>query len=772
VREFKPRDYQGAIMRFIAEHERCNVWSGMGTGKSVSTLTILQGLALVEDPFPALVLAPLRVAQSTWPDEAQKWAHLNGLNIGAACGDAPFRRGVLRRRPDIVTTNYDNLPWLAEEVKDSWPFRTVVADEATRLKSFRVLQGGIRARALGRVAHKHVRRWVNLTGSPAPNGLLDLWGQQWFIDAGVRLGRSFGAYQNRWFKTQRAPGQAFGGVTTPLPGAEDEIYRLLADCTITVRAADYLDLPPLIENVIEVNMPAKAKALYKELEREMFLKLDTGAEVEAFNAASLTMKCIAEGTEVLTQRGWAAIETVSRADRVWDGVEWVETDGAAFNGYKTVIECCGVLMTPDHKVLTVAGWREAQEINNADASKRLVRADVRLPDGHTPRRAVESSQIQTSNVEAPVHLRNGSSTDGGKSSIQNPRRAEVVWVPSGRNASSGLGLPRHDRPSCLGDLERHEIALREPKRQGLAKLRFAWRQGLRTMARVVLELLGRYGPDVGARADAGSEKQQRGLQQKQLPVGNSRGPSQQPSGERLDRNATGAHDGSPGVQGFWREVHHAAQAAKAGLAGCCCARTARVFDLVNAGPRHRFVVRGSAGNLLVHNCLQLANGALYTDADGTFEEIHDAKIQALHSVVGEAAGAPVLVAYHFKSDLARLQRAFPQGRALDTGPGTIQAWNAGQIPVLFAHPASAGHGLNLQDGGNIIVFFGLWWDLEQHEQIIERIGPTRQAQSGYNRPVFVHRLITKGTVDKLVLARLQTKASVQSLLLDAMKGQR
>ena len=91
--------------------------------------------------------------------------------------------------------------------------------------------------------------------------------------------------------------------------------------------------------------------------------------------------------------------------------------------------------------------------------------------------------------------------------------------------------------------------------------------------------------------------------------------------------------------------------------------------------------------------------------------------------------------------------------------------------MLFAHPASAGHGLNLQDGGNIIVFFGLWWDLEQHEQIIERIGPTRQAQSGYNRPVFVHRIVARGTVDQLVLRRLQTKASVQQVLLEAMKGQ-
>jgi SNF2 family DNA or RNA helicase len=171
-------------------------------------------------------------------------------------------------------------------------------------------------------------------------------------------------------------------------------------------------------------------------------------------------------------------------------------------------------------------------------------------------------------------------------------------------------------------------------------------------------------------------------------------------------------------------------------------------------------------------CLQAANGALYIDDQGTWKDLHDAKIEALKSVVEEAAGAPVLVAYHFKSDLARLQRAFPQGRALGTDPAVVGDWNAGRIPVLFAHPASAGHGLNLQDGGNIIVFFGLWWNLEEHSQIIERIGPTRQAQSGYNRPVFVHRIVSRGTIDELVLQRLATKASVQDILLNAMKGNR
>lgn len=450
------RDYQRAIVGHMLAHDRCNIWAGMGTGKTVSTLTALQGLAMVEDPFPALVLAPLRVASSTWPTEVRKWAHLEGLRLSDWSGTRTFDQAPA----DIVAVNYDNAAHLVEAFPD-FPFRTVVADEATRLKSFRARQGGKRAQALGKVAHKHTRRWVNLTGTPAPNGFLDLWGQQWFIDAGARLGRSFSAFEDRWFRIKRAPGQQYGGTVELLQGAQAEIESRLADCTLTVRAADFLDLPPLIENTIEVELPATARRHYRELEREMFTVLAGGAEIEAFNAAGRTMKC-----------------------------------------------------------------------------------------------------------------------------------------------------------------------------------------------------------------------------------------------------------------------------------------------------------------------LQAANGALYTDEQGTWKELHDAKLDALASVVEEAAGAPVLVAYHFKSDLARLQRAFPQGRALDADPRTIEAWNLGRLPLLFVHPQSAGHGLNLQQGGNILVFFGLWWDLETHEQVIERIGPTRQAQAGYNRPVYVHRIVARQTVDELVLQRLQTKASVQQVLLEAMKTRR
>jgi SNF2 family DNA or RNA helicase len=172
---------------------------------------------------------------------------------------------------------------------------------------------------------------------------------------------------------------------------------------------------------------------------------------------------------------------------------------------------------------------------------------------------------------------------------------------------------------------------------------------------------------------------------------------------------------------------------------------------------------------LTVKCLQVASGALYRE-DATWEELHDVKIEALRSIIEESAGAPVLVAYHWKADLERLLKAFPKGRALDKNPRTIKDWNAGKIPVLFAHPASAGHGLNLQDGGHILVFFSHWWDLEQYQQIIERIGPTRQAQAGHPRPVFLYHIIAKDTVDELVITRMKSKRTVQEVLLEALKN--
>ena len=168
---------------------------------------------------------------------------------------------------------------------------------------------------------------------------------------------------------------------------------------------------------------------------------------------------------------------------------------------------------------------------------------------------------------------------------------------------------------------------------------------------------------------------------------------------------------------------------------------------------------------LSNKCRQAANGHLYVDGgNGAWERVHDAKLQALADLIAEAQGAPLLVAYSYQSDLARLRQAFPTARVLDENPRTVDQWNAGQIPLLLAHPQAAGHGLNLQAGGHLLCWFGLDWSLELYQQFNARL-----YRQGQTKPVFVYHLVAEDTVDELVLARLQTKRAVQDILLDALK---
>ncbi|EAA6845003.1 ATP-dependent helicase, partial [Salmonella enterica subsp. enterica] len=167
---FTPRPYQNLIINHEIDISRCNIWAGMGMGKTIATLTALEDLFMAgAETQPALVLAPLRVAASTWPDEAVKWGHLRNIEVQPIVGNAKARAAALANsNASVFTINYDNLVWLVEELGSRWPFGTVIPDESTRLKSFRLRGGGKRAAALGKVAHKHVRRWMNLTGTPAP----------------------------------------------------------------------------------------------------------------------------------------------------------------------------------------------------------------------------------------------------------------------------------------------------------------------------------------------------------------------------------------------------------------------------------------------------------------------------------------------------------------------------------------------------------------------------------------------------------------------------
>lgn len=474
---FCPRVYQELIRNYALDRPRCNIFAGMGMGKTTAAIDLFDTLHTFGEARHALVLAPRRVAVSTWPGEIAKWRESFGhLNINAAIGSPAQRIEALKRRGHITTINYDNLPWLVDVLGDHWYFDTVLADESTHLKGLRISlqthklsrkefirgQGSSRAKAIAKVAHKRVRRWHNWTGSPAPNGLQDLWGQNWFVDGGARLGASFSDFSDRYFES--IPNGDFGSRLVLRPFAEEQIHARIKDVCITVDPRDYFDIDAVIERPVYVDLPPKVRRVYDDMERELFAEVmhrGERQELEAFNSASKSNKC-----------------------------------------------------------------------------------------------------------------------------------------------------------------------------------------------------------------------------------------------------------------------------------------------------------------------LQIASGAVYVGDKGSKEwaPLHDEKIEALRSVASEANGESILVRYEFQHERDRVLKAFPKFRKFDDNPRTLDDWNAGRIPGLVTHAKSAGHGLSMQDGGRILVDFTTGWNLEHDEQIIERVGPVRQAQSGHKRNVFRYRICARDTIEEnSTIPRLVTKATVQDSLKEAMK---
>lgn len=313
MREFTPHPYQKLGIEFLGDVPRGSLWAGMGMGKTVTTLTHLEYARLAGDG-PSLILAPLRVAKNTWPSEVAKWKHLRDFKISPIIGNVAQREAATRVRADAYTMNYENLPWLfrfLEEHGYDFPFARVIPDESTRLKNMRPSiqkhhqtgtefvrsTGGKRARQLARVAHtKSVVGWKNLTGMPAPQGLQDLWGPQWFVDAGARLGRTYESFQQRWFRPKYNTDkrdqqkQHIAGIE-PLEYATQEINDRMADCTLSLRAEDWFDVKKPLVHTVWIDLPPQARKQYDAMEKELFAMIGD-VEVEAFNAAAKSGKCL------------------------------------------------------------------------------------------------------------------------------------------------------------------------------------------------------------------------------------------------------------------------------------------------------------------------------------------------------------------------------------------------------------------------------------------------------------------------------------------------
>jgi SNF2 family DNA or RNA helicase len=449
VTEAKLHPYQAYAAQWIIDHPYCALLLDMGLGKTLTTLTALGWMIdLLGGVNKTLIVAPLSVARNTWPTEVAKWDHTKHLTTSLVLGTEAKRIKALNADADLYITNRENVTWLVNYYKQRWPFDTVVIDELSSFKS----SNATRFRALRKVRPK-MQRVIGLTGTPAPNSLMDLWPEMYLLDQGKRLGKTITGYRRTYFH----PGAGDGHIVYKWEldqGAEAKIYDAIGDIAVSMKAKDYLKLPPRTDNTVLVELKPGQIKQYRQLEKDFILEAEEDGEmITASNAAVLTNKL-----------------------------------------------------------------------------------------------------------------------------------------------------------------------------------------------------------------------------------------------------------------------------------------------------------------------LQLANGAIYDD-DGKVVKIHDQKIDALKGIIAEAQGQPVLVFYNFKHDLSRILEAIPEAKAFDAKSDDVERWNHGEIPVMLAQPQSAGHGLNLQQGGHIIVWFGLTWSLEYYQQANARLD-----RQGQTQPVIVHHLVTQGTIDQQVLTVLQGKAKGQNALLEAVKA--
>ena len=459
------RGYQTWMADKVCELPGVLLGAEMGLGKTGSSLYGMSRLMAANEVRRPLIVAPLYVAEWTWPDEFRQWEFTRDIPFRVVTGNVDQRRAALKQSAAVTIINRENLRWLHDLFDGrGWPFDMLIYDEITRLKQGRkrVYQSreqrkkgkkaGLTELGIIEAHQRSFKHVVGLSGTPAPNGLIDLWGPMYAVDRGERLGTSMTAYKNRWFVED-----TYKHTITPYPHSEAEIMGRIKDRFFSLRQEDYIDMPQLVKVDHVAHMPDKARKIYREMERER------------------------------------AIEMITRS-------------------------------------------------------------------------------------------------------------------------------------------------------------------------------------------------------------------------------------GEPAF-----------------------------IEAVNGG-------------VLTGKLLQLANGSIYTeDKEDIF--VHDVKLDVLESIIEEAAGKPILVAYSFQFDLRQIKKRFPWCRILGESESDIRDWNSGQIKMLVTHPASAGHGLNIQRGSNIAVWYGLTWSLEYYQQFYNRLYRPGQREER----VFLHHIICEGTVDEDVLSVCEKKGATQDQITEAVR---
>lgn len=317
--KFVPHQYQSMAIEKIYNTPRCGLFLDMGLGKTVITLTAIEDLIYNQfEISKVLVIAPLRVAEDTWSRESQKWDHLKNLRISKILGTPRQRRLAIAQEADVYITNRENVVWLTDEMSgggNSWFFDMVVIDELSSFKSPKAQ----RFRALKKYITRS-ERVVGLTGTPAPNGLIDLWSQMYLIDGGERLGKTVTGYRERYFTpNQRNQTTIFNYKLKE--NAERAIMDKISDICVSMKVEDWLTMPEKINSVIDVKMTPEQKSGYEKFEKEAYMQFMEG-EVTAATAAALTNKLLQYSNGAMyTDNGEYAVTNSNKLDALAEIVE-------------------------------------------------------------------------------------------------------------------------------------------------------------------------------------------------------------------------------------------------------------------------------------------------------------------------------------------------------------------------------------------------------------------------------------------------------------------
>lgn len=750
---YKPFDHQKDTASFATLHRRCFILNEQGTGKTGSVIWAADYLMELGRIKRVLIVCPLSIMDSAWRSDLFNFAMHRTVDIAHGARDKRIK--IINGDAEFVIINYDGLNIVEEEVKKGG-FDLIIVDEANAYKNAQTT----RWKTLNRILTPDTWLWM-MTGTPAAQSPVDAYGLAKLVNP-KGVPQFFTGFKDMVMTKV----STFKWVVRP--NADKVVFEALQPA-IRYTKEECLDLPEMTYVVRDVELTPQQKKYYEALRKQLVVQT-TGEQITAVNAAVglnklLQISCIAYNTPVLTDSGWVPIQEVTPKHKVWDGEEWVSQGGVVFRGEKEVAECWGIQMTSDHLVLTTDGWIEAGDILDGESGIKFTRAKVRLPDSYS-----ESGYIQGENKESQMamcmRLRESGRTGKSVPTHKAQNDAEKLWVPSWKRN------PQDEQSPRVFQLSKHVAALPRNLRQRLQKL---WSTGdlcLQKVERKFYEFLGRHGADIPTWDDLRSDRQQRPLLAWELSMGYPDSTRTQHTSERPDIYAERQYACSTSSAGIRDQKCHFEKTPEGGLAYRFSTHTTRgreqkTYDLLNCGPRSRFVVKGKEGPLVVHNC-----GAVYADSGETLHFDISNRYKVLREVIDET-NQKILIFVPFKHTISLLkEKLTADGFSTDVISGEVSAGARADIfrrfqsssdpRILIIQPQAAAHGVTLTAADTIV-----WWGPTSSLEIYAQAN-ARAHRAGQRHPVTVVKL-QGSNAEKHVYRMLDNRITENGKLIDLYK---